>query len=89
MSFYGKRYNEDFRIKSNHFILSNINSTFLQRNSIFMKVEDFKKLVKASTPAFIVYTGGAGHSKHTKVYDIKQFEKYQNQMSLKYKGATL
>lgn len=78
MSFYGKRYNADMRIKSNHFILSNVNATFLKRNSILMSVEEFKRVVKASTPVFIVCTGGAGHIKRTKVYDIKQFEKYQN-----------
>lgn len=77
--FYGARYYSDNRIRSNHFILSNVNVTFLRRNNITMKLEDFKTLVRKTKPVFIVMTGGAGFSRHTKVYDINQFKNYQNQ----------
>ena len=77
--YYGSSYFSDNRIRSNHFILSNVNVSFLRRNKITMKLEDFKTLVRKTQPAFIVMTGGAGFSRHTKVYDINQFKKYQNQ----------
>ena len=79
MSYYGTSYNFDARVKSNHFILSNVNPNFLKRNEIPMSVKDFKEIVRKSKPAYIVVTGGNGHSKHTKVYDINQFKHYQKQ----------
>lgn len=83
MTYFARAYDDNLNIKSNHFILSNINSTFLRRNKITMKVADFKTLVRKSKPAYIVTTGGAGHLRHTRVYDINQFKKYQNQEELK------
>ena len=83
MSYYSRAYDDNMQIKSNHFILSNVTSTFLRRHNITISVDKFKNIVRHSRPSLIVTTGGAGHSRHTKVYDINDFKKYQNQREFK------
>lgn len=77
--YYGVAYDDNMQVKSNHFILSDVNSSFLKRNNITMPIDKFKNIVRKSRPALIVTTGGAGFTRHTKVYDINSFKQYQGQ----------
>lgn len=67
-------YRDDPRVKSNHFILSEINRAFLEEHEIEGTVEDFKERVRHSRYEFKAVTGNTKKgTQRTKVYDINKF----------------
>lgn len=80
MSEWGCSANNDVRFKSNHFIMSNINSAFLKLHNIDMPVTKFKELVRNSNCEFTVLAGSFRiNVKKVKVYDINKFKKIEVQ----------
>ena len=67
-------YRDDPRVKSNHFILSEINRAFMEKHGIEGMVEDFKERVRNSRYEFKAVTGNTKKgTQRTKVYDINKF----------------
>ena len=67
-------YRSDSRVREHHFILSDINSLFLQKWGITSTVKAFREQVQKHSYAFKVKTGNLAKGiKYTKVYDIYNF----------------
>lgn len=67
----------DSRFMDNHFILSEVNASFLERNGINKTVKSFKNEVRQAKWDFRAKTGNELMKtvRYTKVYNINNFRK--------------
>lgn len=71
-----KTWKDDPRVTEDNFIISIINSEFLEKYGINLTVDKFKDIVRSCPKYFTVETGNELKAvQHTKVYDIKDFKK--------------
>ncbi len=71
-----KTWKDDPRVTEDNFIISIINSEFLEKYGINLTIDKFKDIVRSCPKYFTVETGNELKAvQHTKVYDIKDFKK--------------
>ena len=58
---------------TDYFSISMINTNFLKRKGIQMRVKDFKDFIKTQ-PNEVAITGGAFHIKHCKIWNIENIK---------------